>query len=860
MLLDDAVRGDLVEERTRRARVSKLAAAIWYWRTSFALSCYVIARSTTDAIRGGASTGFGLRGLGGEIRHAARALAHAPWYSATVIGVIALSMTFATATFAIVDGILFKPLPYANPAELYHISGAYTPERLAGSKGVAFNTFQLSVRDIRDLEAAIPGSRFTIYSGGGMTGSSLGDLRAWVPLTSAVDSAFFDVMGMRPIIGGFSDADFVSVPGAPVPAIISHAIWMTEFAGRADVVGTRLSPGRGTEFRVAGVMPAEFVFPGPYTVNMLTPLVLSPAAKSDRARRSFFALARLPGDRPLETHRALMTKTMQAVRAELPESNINGGLGPWDDATPRPLAETLTSRNAPTFTTAMTSALALMLLGCLNISGLMASRVLDRQRVLVLRRALGAGSARIAASIAIEAALLVVAGALLALALAAPVLSLAVNLMPAQMSLLKTPGLDWRVFGFVGLACAASLVIVSIWPVIRATRQSRVAAPTDGGYSVTRARSVGRFSIVAMQVGLGLVLTLGGALVVGSMVQIWRTDIGFSTADLLAVEGTYRDRTSAVERVTAVNRLANELRQLPGVDAVGGLASGFLRRGSPRGPFRADSYAVLPGFFDVIEPRLLAGRLATDAELTSGAAVAVVSRAFAERQFGGGNAVGQTLTPPDGGQSYSVIGVVEDLRLSAWDSAGSGAQMFVPATPDYQFTLLVRAGGNTARLVPEIVRLADQLPALQVRFAAGADALLVESVRQRRFQTWLFGAFAAAALTIVGIGVLGLIALTVARRTREIGLRLALGATRDGVVRLLVREQLPAVLTGLAAGATASLWTVALVRSYLYEITTGDVRVWSIAIAIVLATAVAGAMLPALRASRIDPIRSLRTD
>ncbi len=344
---------------------------------------------------------------------------------------------------------------------------------------------------------------------------------------------------------------------------------------------------------------------------------------------------------------------------------------------------------------------------------------------------------------------------------------------------------------------------------------------------------VGARAVISLQVAIGLSLTLTGVLVVAGMVRLWGTNVGFDSDSLLVVtaETTGAPEPASVEAVIA--QFLRAVRRLPGVTAAGVTRSpSILRRGVSSGPFEnADTYPVSAGFFEAIRPELVAGRLPSDAQLDRRESVAVISEEVARERFGADEmALGRAIVPTDGTPALTVIAVVGETRFSGWDLAA-------------------------------VLRLAaEDLSPVRVLRAAEADALLGETVRPRRFVAWMYGLLAVASLAIVCAGVFGQVAMATARRSREMGIRVALGATGRGVIMLLVREQVSAALVGLAAGSLAAFWMVGLVRAYVYEVSVYDARLWLAAAVAIILAAGAAAAVPPWRASRVDPVTVLRSE
>jgi putative ABC transport system permease protein len=861
--LADAILGDLDEERRRRTHQSRLGATLWFWRSSLAIVGYVTLQHVLHLIRTVAITGWGSIPGGRDLRYAARSLRRAPWYAVTAISVIALTMALAATAFAIVDGVLFKPLPYARPHELYDVSGGYSDALLAQKGSTVLNRFGLgiSVRDARDLAAAVPGTQLSLYAMD-RPDSQVGDLRTWVPVAATVDAQFFDVLGVHPLVGGFAPADFETPPGATIPAIVTYGTWQAQLGGRLDLLDRTLSPGATStvRYRVVGVMPPGFVFPTNVAQpNLLAPLGMTPAVRDDRHLRDFKAIVRLPSDVPVADCQATFNEVARAGRAEIPNPLLNGGMGPWDVWALRPFSTFLGTPQRPTFGIVFAAALALVVLGCVNVSGLVASRSLDRARELSVRRALGARPRDVALLVFAESGVLIAIGSALGLAASQPMLALMLRLLPPGLGLLKMPALDARVMAFGVIASAASIGLVSIWPLRQSLRPALTGVLAEGGQGSTASRSIGRFLVVSVQVALGLILTLAGALIVGSLVEVWHTDLGYSTQDLVVISGSVTAGSTPAEQASALGAFLGRMRALPGVAAAGATNALFVG-GFPGGMCRANSYGVTQGFFGALPLAILAGRVPTDAELNAGLPVVAISDTVARAYFPGQPAVGRQLDTPDHHQTFTVVGVVGDARYGAWDASPLRGQVYLAMPGGATFTLLVRTQGSAAAVLQEVLRAADERTSVRVASAALADDLLVDSIRPRRFRSWLFGSFAVAALAIVGVGVLGLIAMTTSRRRREVGIRVALGSTQEAIVRLLLREQLVPVVVGLVAGGLVSVWAGQLVTAYLYQLTLYDARAWAAAMAAVASVATLGVLVPAIRTSRIDPVKALRVD
>jgi len=375
--------------------------------------------------------------------------------------------------------------------------------------------------------------------------------------------------------------------------------------------------------------------------------------------------------------------------------------------------------------------------------------------------------------------------------------------------------------------------------------------------------------LIAAQVAAALVMVLAGALLTASLVRVWREDPGFNPDRAATVRLEERpDATAAT-----MSQLLSTLQDLPGVIAAAGLGdpfldnvrngNGFDHPGTASSEEASEGINVTGGFFTAAGIRAIEGRLPTDDELNRGVPVIVVSAHVARTYWPRASAIGQRLRKSDSGLDFEVIGVVPDARYRTLDRDPDGA-IYSSLIAERRFTLMnviIRFADDAASRLPGVAEMiSTRFPMYSVQSARTVAASLGESIRTRRFQTWLFSAFGLAALVLTGAGILGVMAMTTARRTREVGIRMAVGATRSNVIAHLLREQMLTVLIGVVAGAGISIWAARFVRAFVYKVDVYDPIVWAIAILTILATATLGTVLPASRASQIDPVKALRAD
>jgi putative ABC transport system permease protein len=879
----ETVRHDLTEE-VGRADSKHLSTPLYLVeavRIGITLRCRALSLSAiSDVVSILGSLPF-------DVRLAVRALRRSPWFAATIVGVMTLVLTLAIVVFATVDGVLFRPLPYPDSDRLFMVEAG-----VAGFPRPEESLASASAVDLEHWSAAAPYVAFTGYQAARWSGLGTG-VNDDTAAMADVRPEFFRVLGAHPMMGGFSAGHFESEARIS-PVVITWDLWQGRFGGRADIIG-HVEYFRGTTdagVRVVGVMPRGFWFPSTLAeVQFIRPQVLTAEQLTNPARRSFTQIiARTPVGMTPEALRSRIEAGMRATaavfsdRGPRPEGWSEAFWrreGPFDLATVRPLGSSLGRRSQTLFRGIFAAAMVLVLLGALNASALLAARAVDRQREIGVRRALGASRSAVAQTVAIEVLVLFLAAAGLALPLAPPLLHIVLPLLPENIVLFKPWGaqaFDWRVFAFAGSLAAVLAMQASIWPIRRAVRAAPATAGVAGRASEPRSR--GRFIVVASQVAGALTLTVLGALLVGSLLSVYGQGLSVRTDGIVYIEARIwgpRPPADAAERNARVSPLLERLRAVPGVREVtlvsgqtlfGPWPDNFVT-GLFRGPDNVRAYrsphthAVTPGYYQMLQPQVVAGRVPTDAELGSGAPVMVISERLAKAYWPDENPLGHELRARWNQRTYEVIGVVRDVPWLSWDTATPTAYGPYASLDDRSstVTLFIDTAGPPARVTRGVLdELERMTPAVTAERAGNLGDIFADTIAVRRFRSWLFGGFAVAALTVVGVGVLGLLAMSTARRTREIGIRQALGATRASIVRLFVREQLRPVLAGLAIGVGVSAWAVRFVESYLFGVTATDPRVWGLAIGLILLTAVVGALVPSVRASGTDPTVALRTE
>jgi predicted permease len=797
-----------------------------------------------------------------------RVLRQSPWYAAAIVSVLAVGIALTTVTFAVVDGVLFKPLPFNRSHDLHllHADTVASPRREPPA---------VSSHHIAAWREAAPDLVFTVVAHDPRFGEA------------TIDERFFDVMGIRPIAGGFTADDFGWLEASETsgkrirPLLIPYRRWVDEYGADPAVVGrtfiTADRPGFTAGYRIAGVLPPDFVFPIDLGGRPATDVGPLRRFEPSDPVRSFHVVARVAS----KSASGIADRLTVATR-ERPEPRPQGHVpaevrqyASFDRVRLVPLDDHLARHVRPAFGLVFAGAALLLLLACVNVAGLVAARNVQRHRDIAIRRALGASTGRLLLDLSVEVLILATIAMGVALLLTRPLLLWTLALLPPSVPLLKQPAVDARVIVAASLVALLAALLVSLWPGRVAARVGVVEALGRGTSGATGRSRRTSLPLVTAQVGLGFVLLTAGALTVASLARAWRNDTGFHRDRLILLE-TYVARAASSQGITEnLTGIPPLLESVDGVSAVAISSIGplFARRGTPWSAVVPDGWKgkaegiqsrlVSANFFDVMGLRLIDGVLPVRGEWPAFAG-AVVSERAARLLWPGQSPLGRILVNASGrvrGQRIPVIAVVADTRFAALDEAPYG-DIYLPEPIGrgvYGVYFHVRTTREAADVLPHVQAALSGRGLFFEQAWTHEDALFA-SVRHRALPAWLFGSLGLGALVVVGAGILGLLAMTAAQRTREIGIRIALGATRTRVVRMMFREQFVAVTFGLVAGALVSAWTVRYLESQLYAVAAYDLGAWSLAALLLIGMAAAGTLVPSLRAARTNPVIALRAE
>jgi predicted permease len=805
-----------------------------------------------------------------HFRLALRQLIRAPTFSAVVVLTLALGIGASTLIFSIVEGVLLKPLPYSEPERIVRMFEVDANGRRSRPSDPNFADLKAQSRAFEALAQY-----------GGDTQPVTGGIEASRVVIAAVTREFFDVFGVQPALGrGFVQDELYE--GAAPAALVSHGFWQRHLGGRTDFSAPTLTIG-DTTYSIVGVLPAGFGFPD--GADIWTPAELWPVTPS-RTSHNYEAVGRLARGVSVAQARDDLSAIARRLKTE------HGDDIRMVDAAAIPLHDSLVGDVRPALLVLAAAVALLFSVACANVVSMLLGRAVAREHEFAVRIALGAGHRRIAAQFFTEALVLCVAASVVGIVVAAWGADLLVALAAGKLPRADGIALDWGGLAFaVGLAvltaAGLSLLVARHATANASLQNSRrsVAGPR---------RSWFRDGLVAVQIALALVLLIGAVLLGRSFTRLMDVEPGFRTDNVVFMDASVawpRDRDDLAPLALFHEQVMDRLRALPGVENVGGITMPPLAGSGWNGQFieleypdeveSFDDFGVVASdpartmsaqyriasedYFATLDIPLLRGRLFERGDGPGAAHVAIVSRSLAEQRWPGQDPLGKLIQfgNMDGDLTpFRVVGVVGDVHEFGLDAAPQ------PTFYGYYrqrlrslnlFSIAMRAP-NAAAIVPAAREIVQRMnPDLVPEFSL-SEELFSTSIAQRRFNLVMLGVFGGAALLLAVTGVYGAIAFNVAQRTREIGVRIALGARGPSVVRLVMRRSLSIASIGIVAGLAAALGAAQLIDSLLYGVPAHDPAAYGVAALALLAAAAAAASIPAMRAARVDPMNILREE
>jgi macrolide transport system ATP-binding/permease protein len=801
-----------------------------------------------------------------DLRYSLRQLRKSPGFTCTAILVLALGMCASISIFAFVDAALIKPLPYPNPNRLVDVTESVAMIPRA-------NLSYPDYLDWKKLNQVF--SSMDAYDG---TGYLLRTPEGTEPVPGVrVSDGFFHTLGITPALGRdfFAGED---LPAAPRTAILSYATWQKRFGGRKDVLGQAVALS-GVLYTIVGVLPADFQFAPRGNAEFWTTLHASDSCALRRSCHNLNGIARLKDGVSVEMALANMMTIARQLELQYPADNRGQA------ASVLPLSEVIVADIRPILLVLLGGAGLLLVIACVNVSSLLLVRSESRKREIAVRGALGASRSRLIRQFVTEGLVLMAAGGVLGLGAADGAMQILMRLISKDMMMgmpfLGGLGLNAHVLAFTGAVSLLAACLFSLPPVLRLPLSKLRDGLTEGGrsYAGTVWRRFGA-NLVVVELAIAVVLLVGAGLLGKSFYRLLHVDIGFQPEHLATVGVALSEAAYAKnEQVVAVGRkIVSRVASLPGVESVGltnvlpvsfnGNTTWIRLVGRPYSGEHneVNQREVNSALFTTLRAKLLRGRYFDDAEDASKHSVVVINKALANKYFPGedpiGKEIGDTdLTPKS---IAEIIGVVDDVKDGSLDSEIWPAAYFpFNQSPDTYFSLVVRTSQAEQSMLPSLVAAVHEIdPGIGTMNETTMTDRINDSPTAylHRSSAWLVGGFAAVALLLGTVGLYGVIAYSVAQRTREIGVRMALGAQRGSVYQLIMKEAGWLALVGIGAGILSSMVAASLMQKLLFGVRSWDATTLA-AVSVMLATsALCASYIPARRAARVDPMVALRSE
>jgi predicted permease len=818
-----------------------------------------------------------------ELRHAIRSLRRSPTFTATAIATLALGIGATSAIFTIVNAALFKPLPYSDPDTLVVLT-------LPSARDVAGQIF-LHVRDRVAPERDRVGMFESVAAQGGGLSSGwnlvAGDVVTYTRSLSVSDG-YFATHGVQPILGReFSRAE--AAPRGPDVAIISEALWRRAFAGSPSALGQAVLLG-SAPYTIVGVIPDSFR--GIPDVDLWTPLRTSLADNGQNYR----VIGRLrDGVTPAQAA-AELDRLRAGIQREFPRYDPEYvALLAW-----MPYRDFVGSGMRQMFLILLGAVGFLLLIACVNVASLHLTRSLGRRQEVALRAALGASRMRLARLVFVESIVLATIGALAGLALAFAGTRLLAGLVSEQLATQmlagETIGVDGRVLGFTIVVSLVAAVFFGLAPALTSTRTDLRSPASEGLTTTTSQRTAWlRRAFAGAEIALAVILLVGAGLLIRTLSNLASAELGFTPRGVVVGRMSLQGAIDTPQLDTLLRQGLDRIGQIPGVTAASVSNAVPVERGlnlpiaAPAGARISQTRSVdwryvTPEYFNVFDIPLLAGRVFDEADRTGGNPVAIVNQSFALGYFGRTNVVGESISLMPGLQDRprQIVGVVGDAKArsgSGWTrgltALGSGVAptMFVPAAQAtsviasrgaqrvWDLTWSFRTDPSRQNIEHEVQNAVQAVDARMVFLAfEPMDAVITRDLDIPRLVASLLTGFALLAIVLAAVGLYGLMAYSTAQRAREVGIRMALGATAAMVLRRFMSEGLVVAASGIVVGLAGAASVSRVLTALLFGVTPLDVPTFAGVLLLLLAVAALATVVPAGRAARIDPIKALRSD
>ena len=825
-------------------------------------------RAATRERTGGMDKVVAIESIGADLHYAWRQLTRNPGFAVSAVSVLALGIGASVAIFAFVDAVLIKPLPYRDPACLV---GLFETTTL----GPRYHLSYLDYLDWKSMNTSFSG--LEAFDGFELPLKTSNGVE---PVQGAVISAgFLRLMGVAPVLGRDFQTSEETRAAAPV-ALLSYAAWQRRYGGQASALGQTVVLDN-VAYQIVGVLPRDFNLAAVGDAELWLPL--RPGAQEDRGSHGLAGIARLKDGVDLRTAQAEMSGIAARLANQYPDAD--GGRG----ATVELWTELVVGNLRPVLLLLMVGSLLLLGMACVNVASLLLVRSEKRRREIAVRGALGASRSRLVRQFMTEGLMLASLGTALGLALACGAMRLLGLLVPysmlAGMPYLRELGLNWHVTAY---AVAIAILIAAIFALTPLLRLGGSAAALRDGLAAdgrTAAGTVWRHlgaNLVVLELAAAMVLLTGAGLLAKSLYRLLHTDLGLDAGHLAMVHVRLPNtpefaKDAAIAAFT--RRAIMETQRLPGVESVAashhlpvnnsvGGNTTFLVVGRPapgsNASNEASQRAVSGGFFSTLKTRLVRGRFFTATDDAAHPLVAIVNQAFARRYFSGEDVIGKQLQFDSSLPPVSIVGVTEDMREAALDQEVPPAiYQPIEQAPDAGFFVIARttlAPEGTVKTLEQMLR--SLTPGMMIYSAETMEDRIhnTQSAALHRASAALVGGFAVLALVLSAVGLYGVIAYSVSQRTREIGVRMALGAERGAISRMVFREASRLASAGIAIGLACAVGAAMLMRGLLFGTAPWDASTLGAVAAVLGACTLLASYIPARRAASVNPVEALRAE
>jgi macrolide transport system ATP-binding/permease protein len=801
-----------------------------------------------------------------DARFALRQMVRNPGYSCVAVLILTLGMGVSLAIFGFVDAALIRPLPYAKPNRLVDV----------GESAKAWPRSNISLEDFKDWRRMNHSfSAFDAYTG---MGYLLQTPSGAVPVEAArVTDGFFSTLGVRMALGrGFEPGE--DLPGKARIVILSYGRWQRQYGSRKDILGQSINLS-GNSYAIVGVLPRDFSFAPRGGAEFWVPMLDPMPCEKRRSCHNLFGVGRLRDGVTIGQARADLKGIAKRLEAEFPDSNRDQG------ASVQPLSELILSDIRPVLLLLLGGAALLLLIACINVASLLLVRSESRKREIAVRGALGATRIRLARQFVTEGLLLAIAGCLGALLTSEWLMRGLAQMVPKVMAdrlpFIAHAGLGAHTGLFAAAVALGTTLLLAATPTLRLAFQDVQGGLSEGGRGVagTLWRRLGA-NLVVVELAVAVVLLVGAGLLGQSLYRLLHVEVGFDPNHLATVQTLIPENIYPKDEqlVALMRRMVGTVSAMPGVVSAAlttvlpvqcNCNTDWIRIVGK--PFHGEhnevnEREVTSAYLSTLKAQMIRGQMFTDADVEGKPGVIVINESFARKYFPGEDPVGYVigdgdLTPKS---LRRIVGVVGDVRESGLDTAVWPTE-YEPAyqNTDPFMTVVVRTTQDSGAFLPELVKTLHSMdPNLGVYDPETMNQQIseTESALLRRFSAWLVGGYAAIALILGVVGLYGVISYSVSQRTREIGVRMALGAQRGEVYRLVMRQAGWLTVTGLTIGLVCSAGASLLIRKLLFGIAAWDGTTLA-AVALGLgAAAMAASFLPAHRAASVNPTEALRAE